>query len=214
MRRSRMALVALPCGIAFWPLLMLSGAWPLVCQPQGPEGGRELSALVPVAAMTPLVAILLGTVAAFRIKLSRGQLGGSWCAQLGVTLGLVSLLALIAMPRFLIFQQQGRQNKAFQTVQRAQERYRALYPEVGYSPDLRSLGPPPADASKSAQHAGLLDPELQAGLYCHGKEPLRYTPRADADGKIAGYSIRIESRGVTRVRDETGKTSTTIDPGL
>ncbi|TDI98000.1 MAG: hypothetical protein E2O73_10335 [Deltaproteobacteria bacterium] len=85
---------------------------------------------------------------------------------------------------------------------------------MGYSPDLRSLGPPPADASKSAQHAGLLDPELQAGLYCHGKEPLRYTPRADADGKIAGYSIRIESHGVTRVRDETGKTSTTIDPNL
>ncbi len=214
MRRSRMALVALPCGIAFWPLLMLLGALPPVCQPQDPEGGRELTALVPVAAMTPLIAILLGTVAAFRIKLSRGQLKGSWCAQLGVTLGLVSLFALMAMPRFLLFQEGGVQNKAFQTVQRAQERYRALYPEVGYSPDLRSLGPPPADAPKSAQHAGLLDPELQAGLYCPGKDPLRYTPRADADGKIAGYSIRIESHGVTRVRDETGKTSTTIDPDL
>ncbi len=209
-----MALVALPCGIACWPLLMLSGALPPICQPQDSEGARELSALVPVAAMTPVIAILLGAVADFRIKLSRGQLGGAWCAQLGVTLGLVSLLSLIAMPRFLIFQQQGRQNKAFQTVQRAQERYRALYPEVGYSPDLRSLGPPPADASKSAQHAGLLDPELQAGLYCHGKEPLRYTPRADTEGKIAGYSIQIESHGVTRVRDETGKTSTTIDPDL
>ncbi len=209
-----MALVALGCGVACWPLLMLSGALPPVCQPQDLEGGRELTALVPVAAMTPLVAILLGTVAALRIKLSRGQLVGSWCAQLSVTLGLLSLLTLMAMPRFLIFQQQGRQNKAFQTVQRAQERYRALYPEVGYSPDLRSLGPPPADASKSAQHADLLDPELQAGVYCHGKEPLRYTPRADANGKIAGYSIRIESHGVTRVRDETGKTSTTIDPDL
>ncbi len=214
MRRSRMALVALPCGIACWPLLMLSGALPPICQPLDPEGGRELTALVPAAAMTPLIAILLGAVADFRIKLSRGQLGGSWCAQLGVTLGLVSLLALMAMPRFLIFQQQGRQSKAFQTIQRAQERYHALYPEVGYSPDLRSLGPPPADTSKSAQHAGLLDPELQAGLYCRGTEPLRYTPRADADGKIAGYSIRIESHGVTRVRDETGQTSTTIDPDL
>ncbi|MEE8580470.1 MAG: hypothetical protein V3T33_02680, partial [Myxococcota bacterium] len=173
-----MALVALPCGIACWPLLMLAGALPPICQPQDLEGARELTALIPVAAMTPLIAILLGAVADFRIKLSRGQLGGSWCAQIGVTLGLVSLLSLIAMPRFLIFQQVGRQNKAFQTVQRAQERYRALYPEVGYSPDLRSLGPPPADASESAQHAGLLDPELQAGLYCHGKEPLHYTPRA------------------------------------
>ncbi len=209
-----MALVALPCGIAFWPLLMLSGALPPVCQPQDLDGARELTALVPAAVLTPLVAILLGTVAAFRIKLSRGQLGGSWCAQLGVTLGLLSLFTLMAMPRFLIFQQQGRQNKAFQTIQRAQERYHALYPEVGYSPDLRSLGPPPANTSKSAQHAGLLDPELQAGLYCHGKEPLRYTPRADANRKIAGYSIRIESHGATRVRDETGKTFTTIDPNL
>ncbi|MCZ6571525.1 MAG: hypothetical protein O7B23_15345, partial [Deltaproteobacteria bacterium] len=211
MRRSRMALVALGCGGAFWPLLMLSGTLPPVCQPQDLEGGRELTALVPIAAMTPLVAILLGTVAALRIKLSRGQLGGSWCAQLSVTLVLLSLFTLMALPRFLIFQQQGRQNKAFQTIQRAQERYHALYPEVGYSPDLRSLGPPPADTSKSARHANLLDPELQAGVYCHGKEPLRYTPRADANGKIAGYSIRIESHGVTRVRDETGKTSTTID---
>ena len=108
-----MALVALPCGSAGWPLLMLSGALAPICQPLDPEGGRELTALIPAAAMTPLIAILLGAVADFRIKLSRGQLGGSWYAELGVTLGLVSLLALMALPRFLMIQQQGRQNKAF-----------------------------------------------------------------------------------------------------
>ena len=111
---------------------------------------RSLTALIPAAAMTPLIAILLGAVADFRIKLSRGQLGGSWCAQLGVTLGLVSLLTLMAMPRFLIFQEHGRQNKAFQTIQRAQQRYHALYPAVGYNPDLRSPRLPPAAPPTSA----------------------------------------------------------------
>ena len=214
MRHSRIAMLALPCGIALWPLLMLSGAVPAVCEPEVLDSSSKLMVLVPIATLMPLVAILLGAVAALRIKLSRDQLRGRWSAQLGITLGVMSLLMLIAIPRFLIFQERGVQERAFRSVERAQERYRARYPELGYSPDLRSLGPPPAGTPTSTRHADLLNPELQAGLYCHGKEPLTYAPRADSNGKIVGYGIQIGSHGVTHVRDETGKTSTTIDPAL
>ena len=205
-----MALAALPCGVAFWPLLLMSGALPAVCGPETQQTNTTLEPLLAIGVMLPVVAILLGGVAILRIKHSRVRLKGGWPAQLGVTLGLLSLLMLIALPRFLIFQERGVQERAIRTVQRAERQYRALYPEAGYSPDLRSLGPPPPDVPRSAQHAGLVNPDLQEGLYCHGKEPLSYTPRAALDGKIEGYTIRTESHGVTKTSDETGVTSVTI----
>jgi hypothetical protein len=87
-----------------------------------------------------------------------------------------------------------------------EERYRALYPKVGYSLDLESLGPPPAGRPPSAERAGLIDAELASGRYCHGKILLHYALRRGADGVVAGYTIRAEWAGRSQVRaiDETG----------
>lgn len=77
------------------------------------------------------------------------------------------------------------------------------YQQVGYSPDLRSLGPPAPGAPPSAEAADLVSSNVAAGLYDECEDPVSYVPRIASDGKVVGYTVRVESR-VVRVMDETG----------
>lgn len=77
---------------------------------------------------------------------------------------------------------------------------------MGYSPDLKSLGPPSGGQSPTPTRAGLVSADLAKGKYCEGKESIGYLPRAAADGKIVGYTIYAEwPKGVYRLIDQTGE---------
>ena len=110
----------------------------------------------------------------------------------------------MATPRFFLWREVLEETWALQTLHRAEERYRADYPEVGYSLDLPSLGPPLRTLPPSVERAGIVDGALSEGIYCAGKEPLTYQARAGDAGTIVAYTVRLASHGNTRTMDETG----------
>ncbi len=210
-RLSRMAVGAFAAGAAYqlWPLFVSEPGVP------GSRGmttaiGQNFGSFLAIALPLTAAALVLGLVANFRINRSRGSLRGHWLAQLAVLLSVMNLLSTIALPRFFLWREIGAERLALQTLHRAEAGYRSRYPETGYSPDLRSLGPPPPTVSRSVEHAGLVDGPLSRGIYCAGKDPLAYEPRAGDDGTIVAYTVRLKSYGSTRLMDETG--SIFLDP--
>ena len=121
------------------------------------------------------------------------------------------MLSTIALPRFFLWREVGAEELALRTLHRAETGYRARHPETGYSPDLRSLGPPSPTASQSVEPAGIVDGPLSQGIYCEGKDRLAYEPRTGDDGTIVAYAIRVKSHGSTRLIDETGSIRSFVD---
>ena len=169
---------------------------------------RFLAVALPLTA----AALLFGGIAELRIKRSRGRLRGRWLAQLALILGIANLLSTMALPRFLIFREIGSQTRTLETLHRAEGRYRTLYPEAGYSSDLRALGPPPPNAPPSAKRAGLVDDSLSEGVYCAREDRLSYEPRAADDGTIVAYTVRLNSHRNTGLIDETGSIEFVVNP--
>jgi hypothetical protein len=129
-----------------------------------------------------------------------------------VLLSVVNLLSTIALPRFFMSGEIGAERQALRTLHRAEMGYRSRYPETGYSPDLRSLGPPPPTMSRSVERAGILDGPLSEGIYCAGKDSLAYEPRRGDDGPIVAYTAWVKSYGSTTLIDETGLIRSFPDP--
>jgi len=121
-----------------------------------------------------------------------------------VILSVMSLLCTMAIPRFFLWREVGAETLALRTLHRAESGYRSRYPETGYSPDLRSLGPPPRSVPASVKRAGIVAGPLSEGIYCAGKDRLRYEPHTGDDGTVVAYEIRLNSRLYTRLMDETG----------
>ncbi len=212
-RLSRMALGALLAGAAacLWPLFAFEPGVP-PCQGMSPEAGRMFERFLAFALALTAAALLFGGIAVLRIKWSRGGLRGRWLAQLALILGVINLLQVIALPRFLIFHEMAVQTGTLQRLHRAEARYRTLYPEFGYSPDLRSLGPPPPSVPPSLERAGLVDGSLSEGIYCAGEDRLTYEPRTGDDGTIVAYTVHLNLHGNTRLMDETGSIRFVANP--
>ncbi len=211
-RLSRMAVGAFAAGAAYylWPLFAHAPGVP-ACQGMSPEVGQNLGRFLAIALPLSAAALLFGLIANFRINRSRGSLRGHWLAQFAVFLSIMSLLSTMAIPRFFLWQEFGAETRALQTLHRAEVRYRAHYPEVGYSPDLRSLGPPPRTVPPSVERAGVVDDSLSEGIYCAGKDRLTYEPRTGDDGTIVAYTVQLKSHGHTRLMDETGSIGTAVN---
>ena len=212
-RLSRMAVGAFAAGAAYqlWPLFVSEPGLP-GCRGMTPEVGQNFGSFLAIALPLTAAALVFGLIANFRINRSRGSLRGHWLAQLAVLLGVINLLSTIALPRFFLWREIGTGQQALRTLHRAETSYRTRYPEIGYSPDLRSLGPPPPTVSQSVQRAGLLDAPLSEGIYCAGKDPLAYEPRTGDDGPIVAYTAWVNSYGSTRLIDEKGLIRSFPDP--
>ena len=212
-RMSRMAVAAFAAGAAFylWPLFASEPGIPL-CQGMSPEVGDNLESFLVIALPLSAAALLFGSVANFRINRSHGRLRGRRLAQLAVILSVMSLLCTMAIPRFFLWREVGAETLALRTLHRAESGYRLRYPETGYSPDLRSLGPPPRSVPASVKRAGIVAGPLSEGIYCAGKGRLRYEPHTGDDGTVVAYEIRLNSRLYTRRMDETGAIQFAANP--
>jgi WG containing repeat len=91
------------------------------------------------------------------------------------------------------------------TLNTAQLGYASTYTTVGFADKLSALGPPPAGAPASQEHAGLIDAELASG----NKGGYRFSLKAEPqDGILSQYSITATpttfSAGNVYCTDATG----------
>ena len=204
-RMSRMAVAAFAAGAAFYLLFLFAIETGIpACRGMSPEVTDRLESILAIALPLSVAALLFGSVANFRIARSHGRLRGRQLAQLAVVLSVMSLLCTMAIPRFFLWREFGAEKLALRTLHRAESGYRSRYPGTGYSPDLRSLGPPPRSVPASVKRAGIVAGPLSEGIYCAGKDRLRYEPHTGDDGTVVAYEIRLNSRLYTRRMDETG----------
>ena len=209
---SWLALISFLCGMGWWfgllaiPILgdIFGTADGPTCRSHEPqlEGFGKVLAVIMV--LSP-VAFVTGVVGHWRIKRSQGRLKGDWLAQLGCAGSIMVVFVMMAWPRFLLFQDRAVVHHPLTQLHQAEEQYRRAYPEVGYSPDLKSLGPPAGQAAPSADRAGLVSADhLGMGRYFCNADTVSYAPRLGTDGDIVGYTIHVKTR-VLRVMDESGE---------
>jgi len=207
-RLSRLALSSFLLAVSAWFAFMLifyrvgPADTPIPCKAIQPGDLAEFS--VYCSLVLAALALVMGSIGEFRIKRSQGRLKGRWLANLGIVGFVIVMLQIISLPSFLAHRDHVVTHVALTTLHPAEERYRTLYPHVGYSRDLTSLGPLVDGKAPSAVRAGLVNANLALGRYSCNQDTLRYTPRMDATGKIVGYTVRVKSR-VVRVMDETGE---------
>lgn len=210
---SWLALFSFLCGMGWWlglgAILILGGIFGIIDSPtcrshEHPQLWKGLGILWPFIIVLCPVAFVTGVVGHWRIKRSQGRLKGDWLAQLGCVGPVMVALMLMALPRFLAYQDLSFVHHPLTQLHQAEEQYRKAYPEVGYSPDLKSLGPPAGQAAPSADRAGLVSADhLGMGRYLCDPGAVRYAPRLGTDGEIVGYTIHVKTK-VLRVMDESG----------
>ena len=201
------AILALLIAATSWPLAMVLGdlILPPPCELKNATGDLPIGWLIGPG-VVPFAAIVLGAVAASRIKRSQGRLKGRAVARLGVLVGVIGLLMMGASPGLRTEQARSVRRSTLEGLHRAELQYQARFPGVGYSPDLQSLGPPADGQPATPTRAGLVSAELAAGRYCGGRESIGYLPRAAPGGKIVGYTIHAEwPKGVYRLIEHTGE---------
>jgi hypothetical protein len=192
-----MALASFIIALAFLPALSWFVATGAITGPEeaGRDGEASWSTIFhSLFLMIPAIAIVLGAIALAQIKQGDDRLSGSNLARLGIVWGGVCLLCLLSIPSMLTARDRAVVRRALRTVHAAEEEYRRQFPDVGYSPDLQSLGPPLSSGQPSADRAGLVSSDLAAGRYEALQAPLIYEPSRDDRGLITGYSIRVKWR--------------------
>ncbi len=113
-RLSRMAVISFLSGPASWPVLL----WAISNPSQRPVdlAGTPLGFLLNMGLMigliSPVVAMVLGIVAATRIHRSQGRLKGRGFANMGVVLGFISLFLLIFIPNLQHASRRSRHSRA------------------------------------------------------------------------------------------------------
>ncbi len=113
-RLSRMAVISFLSGPASWPVLL----WAISNPSQRPVdlAGTPLGFLLNMGLMigliSPLVAMVVGGVAALRIRRSQGRLKGLRLANMGMALGFISLFLIIFIPNFLTANRRSRRSIA------------------------------------------------------------------------------------------------------
>lgn len=209
---SWLALISFLCGMGWWlglcAILFLGAIFGTddspTCRSHEPQL-EGLAIIFPFIMVLCPVAFVTGVVGHWRIKRSQGRLKGDWLAQLGCLGSALVVLMLISLARFLPFQDRAVVRGPLTQLHQAEEQYRQTYPEVGYSRDLPSLGPPAGRAAPSAGRADLVSADhLGMGRYFCDADTVSYVPRPGTDGVIAGYTIHVKTR-VLRVMDESGE---------
>jgi type II secretory pathway pseudopilin PulG len=108
----------------------------------------------------------------------------------GTDVTAMMVVAAIAIPNLLRSRMAANEASAVgivRTINTAQVTYQVAYPKRGYVPDLRKLGPNPADASKpTPEHADLVDESL-AGQNC------------SADGWCTKSGYRFSLKGICKL---------------
>lgn len=152
-----------------------------------------LSVVLCLNVFTGIPAIILGHLSRSRINKSRGHLKGDGMALAGLIMGYLSIalfipfiliVAAIAIPNLIRERETVNESSSVatvRTVDSAQVQYQSEYPDVGYAPDLASLG---GDCKNmTAEHACLITPPL-ADSSCTGthwcvKNGYQYILQAD-----------------------------------
>ncbi len=212
---SWLALISFLCGMGWWlgllEILILGDIFGIADSLTCRSHERQLKGLAEILqfmiVLSPVVAFVTGLVGHWRIKRSQGRLKGDWLAQLGLLGSVMVVLMLMSLPGFLAYRDYGLAvvDRPLTQLHQAEEQYRQTYPEIGYSRDLQSLGPPAGQAAPSAERAGLVSADhLGMGRYFCDADTVSYAPRLGTDGEIVGYTIHVKTR-VLRVMDESGE---------
>jgi type II secretory pathway pseudopilin PulG len=140
----------------------------------------------------PILAIVFGHVSLSQIKKSAGRLGGRGMAIVGLVLGylgiaiipLILIIAAIAIPNLLRARMAANESSAVygvRNINTAQVTYRSTYPQVGYAPDLQSLGGAPPCTSSPAM-ACLIDNRLAIATTLPGRNGYIFAMARSDDG--------------------------------
>lgn len=191
----KLTLPSLVAGGLFWVVFLGVAAAPFLwCVRSGFIGAWVMSSW-----LWPLSAIVLGHAALSVRWIQREEPSGDrkplWRPIAALLFGYGCLAFLVLSPwtsGFFDYRQKLLLRNELGAFHRAETLYQERYPEVGYSPSLHDLGPPPKGQRPSPHHADLLPEALAQGFSCHRTSWHRfnYTPRRDADGKVVGYTFR------------------------
>jgi len=86
--------------------------------------------------------------------------------ELLIVVGVILIIAVIAVPHLLRAKIAANESSAVQTVRQistAELSYHTTYSFIGYAPDLKSLGGPPVACSPSPASACIVDSEITGG---------------------------------------------------
>jgi hypothetical protein len=150
--------------------------------------------LVCFGILAGIPAVILGHMSRSNIRQSMGRLKGDGMALAGLIMGYISvayticmlfIIAAITIPNLLRAKMAANESTAqatVRTVSTAQIQYQATYSDVGYAPDLASLGGDPCNAA-TAEHACLIagpiaDLSCTANHWCV-KSGYRFMVQAD-----------------------------------
>jgi hypothetical protein len=149
-------------------------------------------------------AIILGHISRSNIRKSMGRLKGDGMALAGLSMGYISVAAtlcflivvvVVAIPDYVRSKMAVNESHAESTVRMisaAQAQYRMSYPDVGYAPDLASLGGNPCSAA-TAEHACLIagtiaDQSCTASHWCV-KQGYRFMLQADEKHPLESFVV-------------------------
>jgi type II secretory pathway pseudopilin PulG len=138
-----------------------------------------------------ILAIIFGHISLSQIKASAGRLGGRGMAIAGLVLGylgiamipIILIIAAIAIPNLLrarIAANEASAVKALKEINTAQVTYQDTYRNVGYAPDLQSLGGA-APCTPGPATACLIDPRLAAASTLPGRTGYVFALSSSAD---------------------------------
>ena len=160
-------------------------------QPEAPKEGKATASMVLgilsllcFGVLAGIPAIILGHMSRSNIRKSMGRLQGGGMALAGLIMGYISvaytaviviIVAAIAIPNLIQERKSANEASAkssVSTVNTAQVQYQTTYPNVGYAPDLATLGAPVGDTCTgdgTAEHACLIGGPL-ANASCTGSQ--------------------------------------------
>lgn len=152
-----------------------------------------------------LMAVVLGLAAGYEIRRSKEKIRGIWLARIGMILGFISFFSFLNIPKVLEAKERSWVIGELKKLHMAEQKYRQLYPRIGFSSDLAALGPPEENAPVSWHRAGLVEGDLAGGRICQDWDPILYLPRKGEQDRNVGYTLTAESGGIFHILDETGK---------
>jgi len=164
-----------------------------------PTSGKAIASLIlgilPLSVFSSIPAVVLGHLALSEIKKSAGRLQGRGMAIAGLVLGylgialvpFVLIIAAIAIPNLLrarIAANEASAVSLVRTINTAQISYQTMYPDVGYAPDLQSLGSgSPTCGVPSRTSACLIEYRLSSATNSPGKSGYIFQMQSTNNGK-------------------------------